>query len=157
MSIYNNVNVPAGANGYFVNGYQLLDNYIVGDKASDVKVGTFACKSDNEGEIVGAKGDGAVVGFIHFQGYKMQSSGLELVAGERVSIDIGNMAIYAMDVPDGTTCKKDDYIGIVKASGELVFNKDKSAVGSGANKDTGYKVVSSNNGATPGLIHIKRV
>ena len=155
-------NVPAGANGYFVRGYELLDtDYIVSgsvDNTSPVAIGTFACKSNNPNECVGQKGNGEVIGFIPFQGYKSNlcRDGNIFEAGDRVQIDISNLAIYGMNITDGVTCNKDDYIGITKADGSLVFNANKAQVSSDTVKFTGYKVVQTNNGREPGLIYIKR-
>lgn len=144
-----------GFSGGFVRGYELLDtNYIV---ASDVtadnalKVGTFACKGTNPNECVGQKGDGEVIGLIPFQEYTSFKDAY--FAGDRVLIDICKDSIYAIALENGLTCKKDDFIGIKKADGSLVFNADKAQVSGGDNKDTGYKVVQVGTDS----IHIKRV
>lgn len=154
--------IPNGANGQFITGYQLLDkSYIVGDTQSsgDLAIGSFACKG-NDGECVGQKGDGAVIGFIPFQEFKSDvktDNPSIFKQGQNVHIEIGNMAIYALEVGDTVDIKKDDYIGIKKDDGSLVFNADKTTATTGDNKDTGFKVFQSNGTQKPGIIYIKKI
>lgn len=139
-----------GFSGYFVRGFELLDTYVVANDNS-LEVGSFASLGANADEIVGQKGDGAVVGFIPFQGYKGLNNSYE--SGEKVLVDIGNNAVYSLALQNGITAKRGDFIGIKKADGSLVFNADKAQVATNDVKDTGYKVIKANGES----IHIKRV
>lgn len=148
--------LAAGANGYFIRGYELLDTDYIVKEGESIEIGTFACKTDTVNVCTSQVGDGAVIGFVPFSGYKIGDEPA-FRSGDRIQIDIGTMAIYAMNMPESATCNKYDFIGINKTTGALVFAATEAEVNTTEIKPTNYQVMQSNNSNTPGLIYIKRI
>lgn len=156
--IQNNVNImPAAVGGQFIRGVSLpAKEYIASEKVADnpIVVGSFARATDVENEVVGQIGNTEVIGFVFKQGYKDGYTN-NFHAGESVLIEIGNMSIYALNLPEGVNPRKNDFIALKNSDGSLFFTSDKTQITQDYT-DTKWKVYETNAGKQPGVIFIKK-